>query len=290
MSRGARTAAAIAVLALAGAGSAEAGTIIVSNPAGDQVLFHQVLAQTARPLYIGTRRSGGSFGSLRPEVPPPGAFFPTATVDDGGGFVARWNSADPDFESHPTTTSVAIGAADGSLGPPTQPAFGGPFRSNARGDSIVGLTAEDGTSSYIYRPAGGEFGPAQRLPDTHGGVIDFAVDEDGSVLAVLFGPGDELLEATRPPGGDFGPASPIPGAPSQFDNMSLGSARNGRALLVFGQGDALRAMERPPGGDFGAPFDVVTGVSSSRFSPTASCWPGVALRSSRMPRPPARAT
>jgi hypothetical protein len=255
------------VLALACGDSADAGTYIASNPAGDQVLFHQVLAQTSRPLYIGVRHHGGSFGPLHGEVSPPGQFFPFATVDDGGGFVARWNSADPKFQSHPPTSAVAIGTPGGSLGPPTQPreSLGG-IASNARGDTIASLVAADGTPSYMYRPAGGEFGPAQPLPDTNGGVIGFAVDEDGSVFAVLFGHGDELFQAIRPPSGDFGPPSPIPGTPSQFDNVQLGSARNGRALLVFGQSDSIRAMERPPGGAFGAPFDVATGVKRQPFA------------------------
>src|SRR3954454_7179263 len=148
------TAAATAVLALTGAGSADADTYIASNPVGDQVIFHQVLAQTSRPLYVGTRHPGGSFGPLQAEVPPPGQFFPSAIVDDGGGFVARWNSADTKFESHPPTSALAIGAPDGSLGSAIESAeLTGSLASNGRGDSIVALTADDGTSRYMYRPA-----------------------------------------------------------------------------------------------------------------------------------------
>jgi hypothetical protein len=264
-----RTAAATAALALACTGSAEAGTYIASDPAGDQVLFHQVLAQTARPLYVATRHPGGSFGSLQAEVPPPGQFFPNATVDDSGGFVARWNSSDPKFQSHQPTSAVAIGAPDGSLGSPTESLdFIGSLASNSRGDSVVAVTARDGTSRYLYRPAGGGFGPPQQFPVSTGGLIGFAVDEDGSVLAVIFGHGDELLQATRPPNGDFGAPTPIAGTPDAFDNVQLGSARNGRAMLVFKDGDALRAMERPPGGTFGPLFDVATGLDAQPFADT----------------------
>src|SRR3954453_7870188 len=255
------TAAATAVLALTGAGSADADTYIASNPVGDQVIFHQVLAQTSRPLYIGTRHPGGSFGPLQDEVSPPGQFFPSATVDDGGGVVPRWNRPDPQNQIHPQTSSVATGAADGSLGSPTQSSeFIGYLASNARGDSIVAITPSFGTQRYMYRPAGGAFGAPQPLPlpEPGAGLIGFAVDEDGSVLAILLGQDHDLFQATRPPGGDFGPPSPIPGVPGDFDNVQLGAARNGRALLVFGQEDALRAMERPPGGTFGALFDVTT--------------------------------
>src|SRR4051812_50073483 len=104
------TAAATAALALACTGSAEAGTYIASNPAGDQVLFHQVLAQTSRPLYVATRHPGGSFRSLQAGVPPPGQFFPNATVDDSGGVPPRWDSSAPTVPSHPPTSAAAAAA------------------------------------------------------------------------------------------------------------------------------------------------------------------------------------
>src|SRR4051794_2977400 len=103
---------AVGGLLLIGAGSANGSTQIATNPAGDQVLFHQVLGQTSRPLYAATRHPGGGFGALRPVVPPPGRFVPTAAVDDGGGFAVAWTSYDPHYQSHPATNSVATGSPD----------------------------------------------------------------------------------------------------------------------------------------------------------------------------------
>src|SRR3954453_23095120 len=107
----------VAVLALLGgaAGRADAATQIATNPAGDQVLLHQVLGQQSRALYAGVRPAGGNFSPLSGIAPPPGFFTADARVDDAGGSVASWLSHIPGQKA---SAAVAIGAPDGSFGTP----------------------------------------------------------------------------------------------------------------------------------------------------------------------------
>jgi hypothetical protein len=257
MCRRAFTVAALALL-LTAAGSARASTEIATNPAGDQVLLHQLLGQTTRPLYATTRHPGTGFGPVQPVVPPPGIFYPAARVDDSGAFVATWVSDDPFRRTHPTTNAVAIGAPDGSLGTPTT-LPGASFRwqdfaSNPRGDTIVVYRNDGEPAHYLYRPAGGDFGSPGDLPGRRDSPFGFAVDGDGTALVVLYGPQGELLQATRPPGGQFGPPTEIADA----EDAEFAASRSGRALIVFSRGRTVRAMERPPGGSFGMPFQVAS--------------------------------
>jgi hypothetical protein len=265
MGRRAFTAAALALVLIA-PGSAHASTEIATNPAGDQVLFHQVLGFATRPLYVTTRHPGTGFGPVRPAVPPPGIFYPAARVDDSGAFVATWAVDDSLHYSrlHPTpppTHEVAIGTPDGGVGTPTSlpgDFFSGQdFASNPRGDTIVAST-DRGPSHYLYRPAGGDFGPPGDLPGSGGAAFGFAVDPDGTALVVLFGPNGELLQSTRPPGGEFGPPTEITAVPADAYPVEFAASRGGRALIVFGMGRTVAAVERPPGGSFGPLFRVAS--------------------------------
>jgi hypothetical protein len=243
----------IVVALLGGAsGRADASTQIATNPAGDQVLLHQVLGQQSRALYAGVRPTGGSFTPLSEIAPPPGVFAADARVDDAGGSIASWLSPKP---------AVAIGGPDGSFGTPVDLSGVTQFATvrlaaNARGDAIVAYTAASQRILYLYREAGGAFGSPALLPAS-GSLIGVAVDADGTALAVVRTDG-RVAVSTRPPGGDFGSESAVPGIPrGEYRSLAFAAARNGRTLLAFGVGHrTVKVMERPPGGSFGAPVVV----------------------------------
>jgi hypothetical protein len=259
----------MALLAI-GAASAHGATEIATNPAGDQVLFHQVLGQKARALYATVRHPGGSFAPLQTIAPPPGepgVFTPEATVDDGGGIAAMWGTHDPLYVNDPTAASVAIAAPDGSFAAPTE-LFGSGYgtikiASNARGDTIVGFAVQRQPGRYVYRPAGGQFGEPASLPGS-GALVGVSLDADGAALAVWDHDG-QVEQATRAPGGEFGPRSVVTGVPRSHSGLTFAAARNGRVLLAFRQGRrTVRVMERPPGGSFGEPSTVAKPKSGDR--------------------------
>jgi hypothetical protein len=265
------TVAALALLGGAAAGRADAATQIATNPAGDQVLLHQVLGQQSRALYAGVRRAGGSFTPLSQIAPPPGFFTADARVDDAGGSVASWLSHIPGQKA---TAAVAIGAPDGSFGSPVDLPGVDDFgtvrmAANARGDAIVAYTAGAQGILYVFREAGGAFGSPKPLPAS-GDLVGLAVDADGAALAVVRVNG-RVQTTSRPAGGDFGPVAPVPGVPrGRYGFLAFAAARNGRALLAFGVGQrTVEAVERPPGGSFGAPA-VVTHPSGGMREPIAA--------------------
>jgi hypothetical protein len=265
--------AAITTLLAIGAASAQGATQIATNPAGDQVLFHQVLGQRARSLYATVRHAGGGFGSVQQVAPAPGepaVFKPEATVDDGGGIVAMWGTYDPLYTAslYSTTASVAVGASDGTFGAPTELFSGSAgttkIASNARGDTIVGFAGQGQPAHYVYRAAGGQFGDPAPLPGS-GSLAGVAVDADGAALAVWDRDG-QVEQATRAPGGDFGPVSALTGVPRNHGALTFAAARNGRALIVFAEGRrTVRVIERPPGGSFGEPFTVAKAKKGDRI-------------------------
>jgi hypothetical protein len=263
----------VAVLALLGgaAGRADAATQIATNPAGDQVLLHQVLGQQSRALYAGVRPAGADFGPLSEIAPPPGFFTADARVDDSGGSIASWLSHIPGEKA---TAAVAIGAPDGSFGTPVDLPDVTDFptvrmAANARGDAIVAYTATAQRILYVYREAGGGFGSPKPLAAS-GDLVGLAVDADGTALAVVRVNG-RVQVTTRPPGGDFGTRSTVPGIPrGKYGFLSFAAARNGRALLAFGVGRrTVKVVERPPGGSFGAPA-VVTHPGGGERQPIAA--------------------
>jgi hypothetical protein len=250
------------VLALAAPASASAGVGLAGNANGDQVLFHTVDGHYDRPLVVGTRPGGGTFGPLAPISPLIGASGEVAAVDDSGGSVLVWTTpASYTSDSH---LQASIRPPNGHFGPAVElgsAAMGLHVASNGRGDTVVVWDRYNAPSLYSFRLAGGDFGPAAEAPAVSVGV---SVDPDGTAnfYGVEFGSDESWLTmATRPPGGEVGaPRRVVESVPS-FDPQ-VGAARNGRVLVAWPNvnpgASAVTLAERAPGGDFGPLHDVQT--------------------------------
>jgi hypothetical protein len=236
---------------------ARASVELAGNPAGDQVLFHRVLDQLTRPLYVGTRAPGAAFGPLVP-LTPGGNFTAVAALDEKGGAVAGLRAFDnvtPGLQQSLTSTRPPGGAF--SAPAEFAPYAGGVMQvaSNARGDAIVAMRSPN---RYRFRPAGGAIGPMTPLPGDGGYDGGLAVDADGTAAFIWSEYSQSTghtrtFESHRPPGGEFGP--PVE-APNGVFPQYFASASNGRALVVWTRDYSIWASDRAPGGYLGPAFKV----------------------------------
>jgi hypothetical protein len=250
------------------ASMAFAGTDLVANDRGDQVLVHRVLGQLNRPLFAGLREPGGVFGPLRRVAPPASYSSPKVALDSSGGAVAAWTT----FQHSRGTVAVATRSPGGGFGPARVLAdhAGGELSLavNTHGDAFVAWRDVDGNIEYSSRPAGGEFSPTAALPWKASTLAGVSLDDTGEALVVFNqdnGPGQPapLVESLRPPGGDFSAPQSIQGVPA-FTYMAFANSSAGGALLAWTQSGSIMAAERKPGGHFGAPFAVAAPASPIR--------------------------
>lgn len=117
-------------------------------------------------------------------------------------------------------------------------------------------------SEVTVRPAGGSFGPPEKLSDG-GPPGKIAFDADGTLLAQGGTPQGGWGMRERPPGGQFGATQPIVAPGVRGRGFDLVEDRRGTVAVVWGQsgeGGGYYASIRPNGGDFGPPRRIASGV------------------------------
>jgi hypothetical protein len=253
--------AAVIVLMSAFATEASARVDLASNPRGDQVVLHQVLEQTYRPLFAGLRDAGAPrFGAFVPLPPALGIGPRGAVVDDTGGAVVGWGTTDGGYDGA-GAVMIALRPPGGEVGAPVQLDATRPnslsVAGNARGDALVAWSGPGGLR-YAFRPAGGALAAVRPVPDAAGYLYGATLDPDGTAVLVWsrydVTRGTYLVyTSTRPPDGEFGTPHELPGVTPPY-GLTFAAARNGRALLAWHDGRSTMLLERPPGGEFGAPF------------------------------------
>ena len=263
MTRMGRSSLIVLTASLAGLAPATAvgSTTLATNPSGTQVVLHQVLEQSSRPLFAGVRDAGTArFAAFVPLPPALGIGPRGAVVDDAGGAVAAWGTTDGSYEGA-GAVMTAVRPPGGKMGAPVQLDARRPrlltVGGNARGDALVAWNST-GAIQYAFRPAGDNLEPVRAIPGVTGSVVGATLDPDGTATVVWTNyespPGRYVTyTSTRPPGGDFGAPHEVPGVSPSY-GITFAAAPNGRALLAWTSGRAVMAAERPPGGDFGPPF------------------------------------
>jgi len=245
------------------AADAHAAIELFSNGRGDQVLVHQVLGQSSRPLYAGLRDANGTFTPLTALAPAAAIGAREAVMSTAGGSVIAWIALDsPDARTG--RVLVASWRNLGQLEAPTELSSGAAptklaLAGNDNGDTLVAWTDAAGQLHESFRPSGGTFGPVEDVAGANGGIIGAALDSDGSATLV-WSEGRVLKVARRSPGGEFVSTQDLAEVPSASD-ITFAAAPNGRALITWSHGGAIMAVERHPLADFGAPFQVAQATS-----------------------------
>jgi hypothetical protein len=263
---------AVVVLLCGVAGDASARVDLAANARGDQVLLHQVLQQTYRPLFAGLRDAGAErFGGFAPLPPALGIGPRGAVVDDGGGAVVGWGTTDGGYEGA-GAVMVAVRRPGGAFAAPVQLDGARPsslsVAGNARGDALVAWSGPGGALRYAFRPANGTLQAARPVPDAPGAsVVGATLDADGTATLAWsrYDPARGiyvLYASTRPPDGDFGAPREISGVTPSY-GLAFAAASDGRALLAWPKGRSVMAAERPPGGDFGPPFAAIASAPAT---------------------------
>jgi hypothetical protein len=140
------------------------------------------------------------------------------------------------------------------------------------GDAVLAWTSVRGRPGHDFdvltrvvaavRPAGGSFGPPQRLtPWRRGGfggpgMVSAAMDASGTATVAWAQaipdrgniPQLSTIEvAGAPPGGRFGPAQTVTRSVQDTESVTLAVGPDGRALLAHDGQGTIQVFERPPG-------------------------------------------
>jgi hypothetical protein len=178
-------------------------------------------AQTAR-LWAIRRAPDGSFGPAEFIAEHGTIYAPRVHVGPDGSATVLWNAFEHGENAGATVTRVATAQRGGNFGAPhllEGPAYPDTAQlaltGNARGDTLaVWKGAEVRTA---IRPAGGEWGPAERIPpagvgNPHVLELSAAVSPTGEAMAT-WSDGYRVFFSVRPPDGEWRRADTITSYP-----------------------------------------------------------------------------
>jgi hypothetical protein len=217
---------------------------------------------------LAARPRGGAFGASR-WISTDGVLQDVAVDARGGAFIAWWL---------PSTNQVQVvyRRSDGTVGTPeTLDAYGqgAALSANARGDvalAVGGFDPETNTRvvQTSIRPAGGHFGPLERLSSGSDRVDDVEVEllDDGSaLLAWAEGAWDgpsTVMSAVRSAGGAAGTPVAISSPERDSSMPTLAADSHGNAFVLwvdnlrYAMAGPVVASYRPAGGAWRAPWHI----------------------------------
>lgn len=202
------------------------------------------------------------------------SFFPSVDGSIAGGAVAAWYREDVQevriAELHPGERR--FGSPHSATASGGNFSYGRPIvRVNERGDSIVVYLSGAGELLHWvvarYRPAGGRFGPPERVagPAAADRIYprDAALGVDGTAIVSLVQDGRAGI-ATRPPDGTFGAAEPIgePLPEHSWRSPQVGIDASGNVVAAWLEGapvndtGPVKLAFRRAGATFGSPVDT----------------------------------
>src|SRR3954453_5447206 len=220
------------------AGSALAAPQLVQNENGDAALLFDILAQR-RPAQATSSTPGGAFGPLT-------ALTPTAVPH---GVFQHQNVAIDDHGGAVAAWTLA--------GP-----FGGPPQ-----------------ETYVsVNPAGGEFGPPQRLSEANQiEETQVHVNPRGDAIVAWLEPGPGVVrDSIRPAGGSFSEQATVPGAITYALTVVLEA--DGGALFIGNSSVKAYAVYRRPDGTFEQPVGLdpvpsaTSGIAADRRGDGVIAW------------------
>jgi hypothetical protein len=231
------------------------------------------------PGAAGVPGIGGTDGTPTPiDVGGMGVDALQLAIDGSGRATVVWASPRVGRLGEAPTQIYTATVASPSWAPGTAQALGPPGHCrpaldvNLRGDTVVGRDCDGQPDDFFYRPAGGNFGPAEAPfgggdPGPGGGAVGMALDGSGSVHAyqsvyVDFPKGgpsySRVSYSVRPPAGPFGPTEQL-GFASAI-GFQIEAQEDGDVIAAWPSGYAFR----PPGGPFG-PVRKVKGMGGTGF-------------------------
>jgi len=265
---------------------------VAAAPSGDAIVVWHRFNGVRTTAQWTARRAGGSFAPAA-ALSPSGeaALDPRVGVDRGGAATAVWRGSQGGGRS-------VIRAA-------TRPAAGGGFGAPAT-LSVAGLEARDpdlvvapdgaavavwsrfdGTRHVIEaaaRPAGGVFGPAERVSEVgenaEGPRVE--IDAEGRALVAWSrrtGSGDWVVEArNRSAAGGLGAVETLSSPGADAGEVDVGVAGDGNAAVAWTRAGRVQAATRSASGSFGAASDL----SATTAAPASAT--GFRDQSARDPR------
>lgn len=260
-------------LAAAAASAPAAGATpqLAQDAQGQSTLLLRVLNQTGRPLFTASADAHAPFGRLAP-LAPPHAYGERVLADNHGGAVAAW--IQPAEYEAPGPAMVAIKPPGGKFGTPVAVTRPGAVATrveldvNGRGDAVVTWQDANFGADYSLRPAGGVFGPPEKLPGAPQFDVSVLIEASGGVVfvgsGIAPGSGDTRAYATYR-GPDGGLREPQDLEPFRWYSPPVARNARGDMLLAWREGDEIMVRERPSGGDFGA-ARAVASVGAGNYS------------------------